>query len=309
MTALAKIAAPVLPAIVAAAGEQAGIRFLEFFAANIRNANTRRAYARAVVDFLAWCEGRGVALVTDVQPLHVGTYIEALSLARSAPTAKQNLAAIRHLFNWLVMGQVVPLNPAASVRGPSHSVRRGKTPVLDPTEARQILDAIDISTAAGLRDRALIGLMVFSFARVGAALGMKVEDVYVQNRRLWVRLHEKGGKRHEMPCHHSLEIFLDAYLDGCNLRRDPKGPLFRTVERGRAVLTATPLPQSNAYAMIGRRAVDAGGFRRQGHARRRRREGRFDSPGRRRLDEKDGCIHALSTPPAKTRITAAQRET
>ena len=100
--------------------------------------------------------------------------------------------------------------------------------------------------------------MVFSFARVGAALGMKIEDVYVQHRRLWVRLHEKGGKRHEMPCHHSLETYLDAYLDGCDLRRDPKGPLFRTVERGRGVLTSTPLPQANAYAMIGRRAAAAG---------------------------------------------------
>ena len=247
-----------VPALVAVAGERAQIRFLEFFAANIRNANTRRAYARAVVDFLAWCEGRGVASVTGVQPLHVGAYIEALSLARSAPTAKQHLAAIRHLFDWLVMGPVVPLNPAASVRWPSHSVRRGKTPVLDPTEARQLLDAIDISTPAGLRDRALIGLMVFSFARVGAALAMKAEDVYVQNRRLWLRLHEKGGKRHEMPCHHTLETYLDAYLDGCALRGDPKGPLFRTIERGRGVLTTTPLPQANAYAMIGRRAAAAG---------------------------------------------------
>jgi site-specific recombinase XerD len=247
-----------LPALVTAAGDRAQVRFLEFFAATIRNANTRRAYARAITDFLAWCEGRGVTSLVGVQPLHVGAYIEALSLARSAPTAKQHLAAIRHLFDWLVMGQVVPQNPAASVRGPSHSVRRGKTPVLDPTEARQLLDAIDISTPAGLRDRALIGLMVFSFARVGAALAMKVEDVYVQNRRLWLRLHEKGGRRHEMPCHHSLEVYLDAYLDGCALRGDPKGPLFRTIERGRAVLTATPLPQANAYAMIGRRAVAVG---------------------------------------------------
>jgi site-specific recombinase XerD len=247
-----------VPALVVVAGERAQVRFLEFFASTIRNANTRRAYGRAIVDFLAWCEGRGVTSIVNVQPLHVGAYIEGLSLARSAPTAKQHLAAVRRLFDWLVMGQVVPLNPAASVRGPSHSVRRGKTPVLDPTEARQLLDAIDISTPAGLRDRALIGLMVFSFARVGAALGMKVEDVYIQNRRLWVRLHEKGGKRHEMPCHHSLEAYLDAYLDGCDLRSDPKGPLFRTIARGRGELTATPLPQANAYAMIGRRAAAAG---------------------------------------------------
>jgi integrase/recombinase XerC len=187
-----------------------------------------------------------VTSVTGIQPLHVGAYLEVLRLARSAPTAKQHLAANRHLFDWLVMGQVVPLNPAASVRGPSHSIRRRKTPVLDPTEARQLLDAIDITTPSSLGDRALIGLIVFSFARVGTALGMKVEDVCVQNRRLWVRLHEKRGKRQEMPCHHSLEAYLDAYLDGCDLRSDPKGPLFRTIERGRAVLTSAPLPQANA---------------------------------------------------------------
>jgi site-specific recombinase XerD len=256
---LAPIArANILPSIITAAGERAQIRFLEFFAAQIRNANTRRAYARAVGDFLAWCEGRGVHTLSAVQPLHVAGYIETLSRDRSAPTAKQHLAAIRNLFDWLVMGQVVPLNPAASVRGPSHSVRGGKTPVLDPEEARQLLDKIDISTPIGLRDRALIGLMAFSFARVGAAIAMKVEDVYVQNRRLWVRLHEKGGKRHEMPCHHSLEIYLHAYIDGCGLAADPKGPLFRTIKRGTSTLTTTPLPQSNAHAMICRRASAAG---------------------------------------------------
>jgi integrase len=97
--------------------------------------------------------------------------------------------------HWLVTGQIVPTNPAASVRGPKHVVKVGKTALLDPAEARTLLDSIDVTTQAGLRDRALIGLMVYSFARVGAALAMKVEDVYVQNRRLWVRLHEKGGKR------------------------------------------------------------------------------------------------------------------
>ena len=116
----------------------------------------------------------------------------------------------------------MPVNPAASVRGPAHSVRRGKTPVLEAAEARQLLDSIDSSTPAGLRDRALIALMVFSFARVGAALGMRTEDVYVQGRRLWVRLNEKGGKRHEMPCHHQLEAALEAYLDGCGLRNEPR---------------------------------------------------------------------------------------
>ncbi|WP_233721992.1 tyrosine-type recombinase/integrase [Jiella avicenniae] len=247
-----------LPSVVSAAGERASIRFLEFFTAQIRNPNTRRAYGRAIGEFLAWCEAHGVASIVAVQPLHVAAYIEELTGERSAPTAKQRLAAIRMLFDWLVVGQVVSINPAASVRGPSHSVRRGKTPVLDPDEARQLLDAIDVSTSVGLRDRALIGLMVYSFARVGAALGMKVEDVYVQNRRLWVRLNEKGGKRHEMPCHHNLEAYLHAYLEGCGIAEDRKGPLFRTIGRGTRELTTTPLPQANAYAMIQRRAVAAG---------------------------------------------------
>ena len=214
--------AGLVPVLVAAAGEHARIRFLEFFAANIRNPHTRRAYSRAVAEFLDWCADAGVPSLAHVAPLHVATWIEAQTREVSAPTVKQRLAAIRHLFDWLVVGQVVPVNPAASVRGPQHIVKSGKTPVLEPAEARQLLDSIDATTPAGLRDRALIALMVYSFARVGAALAMKVEDVFVQNRRLWVRLREKGGKAHAMPCHHNLEEYLAAYLDGAGLRDDPK---------------------------------------------------------------------------------------
>jgi site-specific recombinase XerD len=241
--------------LIAAAGECAQERFIEFFTANIRNRNTRRAYAQAVREFLAWCEGHRVPSITAVQPVHVAGYIEELTRERSAPTAKQRLAAIRHLFDWLVVGQVMPVNPASSVRGPTHVVKRGKTPVLSSEEARRVLDTIDVSTHAGLRDRALIGLMVFSFARIGAALAMKVEDVFVQDRRLWVRLREKGGKRHKMPCHHNLETYLHAYLDGGGIAADP---LFRTIGRTTGQLTTTPLPQANAHAMIRRRAAGAG---------------------------------------------------
>ena len=258
MNHLVPAAPSTLPALVAVAEERTRIRFLEFFAAAIRNPNTRRAYMRAVADFLAWCEALGVASIAAVQPLHVASWVELQTCSRSAPTVKQRLAAIRHLFDWLVTGQIVPANPAASVRGPAHSARKGKTPVLDPAEARRLLDAIDTTTHAGLRDRALIGLMVYSFARIGAALVMRVEDVFTQNRRLWVRLHEKGGKRHEMPCHHNLEAWLHAYLDGTGIAHDRKGPLFRTLARGTGRLSRAPLPQSNAHAMIRRRARGAG---------------------------------------------------
>uniref|UniRef100_UPI0035573776 tyrosine-type recombinase/integrase n=1 Tax=Caballeronia sordidicola TaxID=196367 RepID=UPI0035573776 len=256
--ALSDSAQATIPALVASAGERANVRFLEFFASNIRNPNTRRAYAHAVGEFLAWCAQTGVKTITAVQPLHVAAWIERQTQTLSAPTVKQHLAAIRHLFDWLVIGQVVPHNPAASVRGPSHTTRKGKTPVLDATEARQLLDSIDVSTPIGLRDRALIGLMVFSFARIGAALAMRVEDVYTQNKRLWVRLREKGGKRHEMPCHHTLEAYLHAYLDGTGIANDAKSPLFRTIQRGTGQLSETPLPQANAYAMVQRRALAAG---------------------------------------------------
>lgn len=247
-----------LPVLVAVMDERVGIRFLEFFAAAIRNPHTRRAYSKAAADFLTWCERAGVSSLTAVQPLHVATWIEIQTQERSAPTAKQRLAALRHLFDWLVTGQAIPTNPAGSVRGPRHSALKGKTPVLDAIEARQLLDSIDTSTPAGLRDRALIGLMVYSFARIGAALGMTVADVFVQNRRLWVRLREKGGKRHEMPCHHTLEEYLHAYIDGVGIGADLKGPLFRTIGRSTKALTRTALPQANAYAMVRRRAEAAG---------------------------------------------------
>jgi integrase len=144
------------------------------------------------------------------------------------------------------------------VRGPAHTARIGKTPVREPAEARLLIDCIDITTPAGLRDRALIGLMVYSFARIGAALPMKVEDVFTQNRRLWVRLREKRGKAHSMPGHHNLETYLTAYIEQSGLAADPKGPLFRTIGRGTSRLSRTPLHQANAYVMIGRRAASAG---------------------------------------------------
>jgi site-specific recombinase XerC len=194
-----RLASPAVPALVTAAGERASMRFLEFFAANIRNPHTRRAYYRAAEEFLAWWTSAGVPSIGAVQPVHVATWIEAATRELAAPSVKQRLAALRHLFDWLVNGQVVPVNPAHTVRGPRHVVTSGQTPVLDPSEARALLDSIDVSTYAGLRDRALIALMVYSFARIGAALGMAVEDVFTQNRRLWVRLREKGGKRRRPP--------------------------------------------------------------------------------------------------------------
>jgi len=243
--------------IVTDAPAHARERFLTFFAAAIRNPNTRRAYAKASADFLTWCALCGVRDLAAITPIHVAGWIEELGATLSAPTVKQRLAAIRHLFDWLVTGQVVPHNPAASVRGPAHSTRNGRTPVLEAEEARALIEGIDLAAPTGLRDRALIGLMVYSFARIGAALAMKHEDVFVQGRRLWVRLHEKGGKRHEMPCHHLLDEYLIAYMAASDTA-SPKTPLFRALSRRTRQLGEAPLSQPDAFAMVRRRAKAAG---------------------------------------------------
>jgi site-specific recombinase XerD len=236
---------------------RAGRRFVEFFTANIRNPNTRRAYYRAVTEFFDWCDQARLNLL-DIEPVHVAAWVESLGRELSPPSVKQWLAAVRMLFDWLVVGQVLAVNPAAAVRGPKYVVRTGKTPVLGAIEARQLLDSIDTSTVVGLRDRALIGLLVFTFARIGAALGMTVADVYWQHRRLWVRLHEKGGKEHAMPCHHNLESYLQDYIEMAGLAEDKEGRLFRTAYRRTGTLTNRAMTQSDAWRMLQRRAREAG---------------------------------------------------
>ena len=187
----------------------------------------------------------------DQQPPH------GASRSGAPPTVKQSLAALRMLFDWLVTGHVLDVNPAHAVRGPKYVVKKGKTPVLTAEEARELLDSIktvrkkkskdgtesEQPSLVGLRDRALIGAMVYTFARVGAVLQMKVRDYFVQGRRGWVRLHEKGGKEHEVPCHHSLEQYLDEYIAAAGIAGDPDAPLFQTAVGKTGVLTGKALWQ------------------------------------------------------------------
>ncbi len=222
-----------LPSIIRDRGERASRRFIEFFTANIRNRNTRSAYARAVKQVLDWCEGRRLEL-HDIDALTVAAYVEQLGSRTAKPTVKQHLAAIKQLFAYLTSGGILEVNPAASVRGPKYVVKRGKTPVLSAAEARALLDSIDVTTPIGLRDRALIGLMVYSFARVGAAVTMKGGDLFQHRKQLWLRLHEKGGKRHEVPCHPELEAYLTAWTKAAGIGRDKKEPLFRQRRQRRA---------------------------------------------------------------------------
>jgi site-specific recombinase XerD len=255
---------PELPAIVADAGERARTRFIEFFTAEIRNPNTRRAYTQAVARFCRWCEVKNVGLGV-VSPLLVSAYIEELGrktedggAGLSKPSVKQHLAAIRMLFDYLVTDQVVPVNPATSVRGPRYVVKKGKTLVLDGEQAHKLLQSIDTGKLSGLRDRAIIGVMVYSFARVGAVTGMNVED-YAEGpgRTMLFRLHEKGGKHHEVPAHHRAAEYVDAYLKAAGIAAERKGSLFRSVDREGKV-TQTRLNRRKVWQMIKRRARRVG---------------------------------------------------
>jgi integrase/recombinase XerD len=247
----------IVPVLIADAGEATVRRFIEFFTANIRNKHTREAYARAVAGFCAWCEGRGITLA-QMDPVCVAAYIEQLTQERSKPTVKQHLAAVRMLFDWLVTGGILPFNPATSVRGPKYVVKRGKTLVLEGTQAQQLLDSIDTRKVAGLRDRALIGLMIYSFARVSAMLGMRVEDYYQgAGRQMRIRLHEKGGKEHDLPVHHRAVEYLEAYLAAAEIAGEKKTPLFRSVDRSGQV-TERVMARQDVWGMIRRRVQEAG---------------------------------------------------
>lgn len=248
-----------LPSLIERSGIRATERFLEFFTVTIRNANTRRAYARQVIQFLYWCETYGIRDLKSIRPIMVARYVEQRLKENAEPqSVKQALAAIRMLFDWLVIGQVVETNPATSVRGPKYSVKRGKTPVLDAKQARNLLESIDVGNIIGLRDRALIAIMIYSFARIGAVVGMNARDYYPDGKRWWIRLHEKGGKLHEIPVHHEAEQYLDSYIKASQIEFDPESALFRT-SRGRTrKLTENRLCEREALAMVKRRAKAAG---------------------------------------------------
>jgi len=247
-----------VPSLVVQAGGGAQKRFIEFFAAQIRNRNTREAYIRAVVDFFDWAEEMEIGGLLDIEPVHVAAWVELKTRSFEPQTVKQQLAALRHLFDWLVTGHFLHTNPVSFVRGPKFSYTKGKTPILTPNEARRLIRSIPTDTVTGLRDRALIGLMIYTFARVSAAVQMNVKDVYPKQESLWVRLHEKGGKYHEMPCQHNLKDWLREYIEAAGIGEDKDTPLFRSVDRKTKELSPRRLDRQRAWAMVKRRAKQAG---------------------------------------------------
>ena len=242
-----------IPELIAAAGAQVTETYIDFFTATIRNRNTRQAYARACWQFFDWCAAHGLELTT-VRPFHVAAWIE--DFPGSKPTIKQKLAAVRMLYDFLVVRQITTSNPAHAVRGPKYVVKKGKTPVWSREDAKTLLDSIPKDSVAGLRDLALIAAMFYSFARVSAVLKLKVDDYYHNGARRRLRLHEKGGKEHEMPVHHLLEQILDEYIVAAGLQSGQ--PLFQSVNSAGTAVTGRALNRYNAWAAIRKRAKAAG---------------------------------------------------
>ena len=167
-----------VPELVCDVGPTAAERFVTFFTNNIRNPNTRRAYHRAALQFFDWCQSQRLDFTT-IKSFHVSAFLEELLAGgKNKSSVKQSLAAIRMLYDWLIVGQVCQINPAQAVRGPKLVIHKGSTPVLSDDQVRQLFASIDTDTLVGLRDRALIGMMLYTFGRVGAVVAMLVHSVF-----------------------------------------------------------------------------------------------------------------------------------
>jgi site-specific recombinase XerD len=245
-----------IPAIIADAGENAIRGFQDFFDHFVRSKNTRTAYLHAIGRFFVWCHRRKLTRLSDIRPPLVKAYLKVLEESVQKSTVKQHLAAIRMLFDRLVAEQAIEENPTRGVRSPV--IEKGKTTVLDIEQVYKFLDSIDTDNVVGLRDRALIGVMIFACARIGAIVTMQVGDYYLNDDRWLIRLNEKGSKQHEVEAPEILKAYLDAYLDAGALRKASKTPLFRTMAGSRGTLTQNAMNRIDAWRMIQRRATTCG---------------------------------------------------
>ena len=241
------------PAIVTAAGAGAEFAWDEFFKGQIANAHTRKNYAHAVRHFLAWCDhpDRQVPLVR-ITPGDVGDYLAGLELA--TPTKKLRLAALRKFFDLLVVRHVVVLNPAASVRAERYPVVEGKTPEISADQARALLRSIDASNSVGLRDRAVLAVLIYTAARVGAVAKLTVKNLVHDGSQYTLRFSEKGGKSREIPVRHDLEQLLLSYVQAAGIT---EGPLFRTANRKTRTLTKNAMTGIDVCRMMKRRLKSA----------------------------------------------------
>ncbi len=251
-----RVSARQAPAMVQAAGKGAEFAWEEFFQAEIANPYTRKNYIHAVGKFLAWSAERDLALI-HVSPGDVGEYFQDLPVA--VPTKKLHLAALRKFFDRLVNRHVIPINPAATVRAERYAVVEGKTPQIQPRQAEALLKSIQTTCQVGsetrphlvgLRDQAILAVLVYTAARVGAVARLTVKNLRDDGTGYTLRFAEKGGKSREIPVRHDLQKILLAYVRAAGIT---DGPLFRTAVRKTKTLTDNPMTGIDICRMMKRR--------------------------------------------------------
>jgi integrase/recombinase XerD len=277
-----------VPPIVDAAGKAARFAWREFFEASLANRYTRKNYVYAVMRFLSWADKQGLQLL-DIMPGDVGLYLGQLKAAPArsrkcstasaekplaTPTKKLHLAALRGFFDCLVHRHVIAINPAATARTERYAIIEGKTPHIPPRQAEQLLASIQttmtidapaspgqppernvVPDLVGLRDKAVLSVLVYTAARVGAVAKLTLEDLRDDGTQYTLRFAEKGGKAREIPVRHDLERLLLAYIQAAGIT---EGPLFRTTKRKTGILTGKSMTAIDMCRMMKRRLKEAG---------------------------------------------------
>ena len=244
------------PAIIDHAGGAARFAWDEFFQGEVRNWHTRKAYTLAVRRFLAWCEARGTDLV-NITPGMVGEYFNEHPGGPS--TRKQHLAAVRKLFDKLVIRHAVIINPAYSVRTERHQVIEGKTPEIGVEQARKLLRSLDVSNVVGLRDRAIIATLIYTAVRVGAVSKLNLKHFEHDGSQWTLRFDEKGGKSREIPVRHDLETFILEYRNAAAAAGEPKdSPFFRSAVGRTKTLSKNRMTAIDMCRMMKRRLKGSG---------------------------------------------------
>jgi integrase/recombinase XerD len=246
-----------LPAIIERAGNGARFAFEEFFHAKIRNAHTRRAYRRAVLSFLNWADQHGRQL-REVSPADVGNYLDGLR--HSVASKKQILAGLRHFFDGMVVRHAIILNPALSVRGERYQVLEGKTPEITIRQARKLLSSIDTDSVVGLRDKAILSILIYTASRIGAVARLRLKDLYDVGDQYCLHFIDKGGKSREIPVRHDLQQLLKLYLQSSGLKLGDSSdrPLFGTTRKNALTLNDRSMSAGDMSRMIKRRLLACG---------------------------------------------------
>lgn len=231
--------------------------FEEYFSAHVQNSNTRESYLRDVRQFASWCQARGLTLET-ITPVDVAAYRDQLTTSLAPTSVKRHLSALRALFSFMVASGAMTFNPAREVRSKPVKRAAGKTPAMEPQQMRRLFDSFDPAKLIDLRDRALIGVMAYTFARVTAACSLTRGDYFdLGQRRAMIRLREKGGVEREIPCHPDLAEYLDAWIQAASLKGDTS--LFQTFTgQAHDQLSGRAINRTEALQMVKRRLGRAG---------------------------------------------------